>query len=71
MQGQCRIRLRQTGKEVTLKAGHTCLIPAAIADYDIIPNENAGLCRILDAFIDKKDRSLLSQVSRFFHLTKK
>lgn len=71
MQGRCRIRMRETGDEVTLTAGHTCLIPAAIADYDIIPDESAGLCRILDAFIDKRDRSLLGSVSRFLHLTRK
>lgn len=71
MQGRCRIRMRETGDEILLTEGHTCLIPAAIADYDIIPDEAAGLCRILDAFIDNKDRSLLRSVTRFLHLTRK
>lgn len=71
MKGRCRIRTRETGREILLTEGHTCLIPAAIADYDIIPDERAGLCRILDAFIDNKDRSLLRSVTRFLHLTRK
>ncbi len=71
MQGSCRIRLRGNGTEVPLQAGQTCFIPAAVADYDILPDESRGLCRILDAFIDNKDRSLLSSVSRFLHLTRK
>lgn len=71
MQGSCRIRLRSNGAEVALQAGQTCFIPAAVADYDILPNEGEGLCRILDAFIDNMDRSLLSSVSRFLHLTRK
>lgn len=71
LQGSCRIRLRSTGTEVALSEGHTCLIPASVADYDILPDESHGLCRILDAFIDNKDRSLLRSVSRFLHLTKR
>lgn len=71
MQGSCRIRVRQTGDEVHLSAGNTCLIPASIADYDIIPDEASGMCRVLDAFIDNKDRSLLRSFTRFFHLTRK
>ena len=68
--GSCRIRIRENGSEVLLSEGQTCLIPAAIADYDIIPNENSGICRILDAFIDNKDRSLLRSVTRFLHMTR-
>ena len=71
MQGSCRIRLRESGKEINLKAGHTCLIPAAVADYDIIPDSSTDFCRILDAFIDRKDRSLLRSFTRFLHLTRK
>ena len=56
-------------EEVLLKQGNSTLIPAAIADYDIIPQ--SGKTRILDAFIDNMDRSITSKVTRFLHLTQK
>lgn len=37
IQGSCTIRIRETGHTITLNEGHSCLIPAAIADYDITP----------------------------------
>ena len=67
IEGDCKICVRSTGEEVLLKQGNSTLIPAAIADYDIIPL--SGKSRILDAFIDNMDRSLTSKVTRFFHLT--
>ena len=67
--GDCIIRVRSTGEEILLKQGNSTLIPAAIADYDIIPQ--SGKTRILDAFIDNMDRSLASKVTRFLHLTQK
>ena len=69
IEGDCHIRMRSTGKEIFLKQGHSTLIPAAIADYDIIPQ--SGRIRILDAFIDNMDRSIASKVTRFLHLTQK
>ena len=69
IEGDCKIRVRSTGEEVLLKQGNSTLIPAAIADYDIIPQ--SGKTRILDAFIDNMDRSLTSKVTRFLHLTQK
>jgi mannose-6-phosphate isomerase len=69
IEGDCKIRVRRTGEEVLLKEGNSTLIPAAIADYDIIPQ--SGKTRILDAFIDNMDRSLTSKVTRFLHLTQK
>ena len=71
IKGICRIRVRETGEEIRLKEGYSCLIPAFVADYDIIPDESNEKCRILDAFIDNKDRSLLKMVTRFLHITKK
>ena len=65
--GDCKIRVRSTGEEILLKQGNSTLIPAAIADYDIIPQ--SGKTRILDAFIDNMDRSITSKVTRFLHLT--
>lgn len=69
IEGDCKIRVRSTGEEVLLKEGNSTLIPAAIADYDIIPQ--SGITRILDAFIDNMDRSLSSKVTRFLHFTQK
>lgn len=69
IEGDCKIRVRSTGEEVLLKQGNSTLVPAAIADYDIIPQ--GGKTRILDAFIDNMDRSITSKVTRFLHLTQK
>ncbi len=69
IRGGCRIRIRSTQHEVVLREGYSCLIPAAIADYDIEPTSEHAL--LLDAFIDNKDRSLLRKVTRFLHLTRK
>ena len=69
IKGDCKIRIRQTGHETILKEGNSCLIPAAIADYDVIPLN--GYTRLLDAFIDNKDRSLGHRITRFLHLSSK
>ena len=69
IEGDCKILVRSTGEEVLLKQGNSTLIPAAIADYDIIPQ--SGKTRILDAFIDNMDRSLTSKVTRFLHISQK
>ena len=69
IEGDCKIQVRSTGEEVLLKQGNSTLIPAAIADYDIIPQN--GKTRILDAFIDNMDRSITSKVTRFLHVSQK
>ena len=69
IEGNCKIRVRSTSEEVLLKQGNSTLIPAAIADYDIIPQHDKT--RIVDAFIDNMDRSLTSKVTRFLHLSQK
>lgn len=71
IKGACKICIRETGDEIMLEEGHSCLIPASIADYDLIPTDTSNSSRILDAFIDNKDRSLLKMVTRFLHITKK
>ena len=71
IQGDCQLRIRQTGDTILLRQGHTALIPALIADYDIIPTNQQNHTRLLDAYIDNKDRSLTSRVTRFLHITKK
>ena len=68
IEGDCTIRVRRTGDEITLKEGYSTLIPAVIADYDVIPLH--GKSRLLDAFIDNMDRSLAGQVTRFLHLSR-
>ena len=67
IEGDCIIRVRSTGKKVLLKEGSSTLIPAAIADYDILPQH--GKTRILDAFIDNRYKNLAQQVTRFLHLS--
>lgn len=67
--GDCKIKVRSTGDEVLLREGWSVLIPAAIADYDVVPLH--GKSRVLDAFIDKKDRSLGRCITRFLHITSK
>lgn len=52
-----------------LREGYSCLIPAAIADYDITPVN--GSSKVLDAYIDNMDKSLLNKVSRFLHISMK
>ncbi len=69
IEGDCKIHVRSTGEDVLLKKGNSTLIPAAIADYDVIPQQ--GTTRILDAYIDNMDRSITSKVTRFLHLTQK
>lgn len=77
MTGACLIRIRRTGDQVILHEGDSCLIPATIADYDITPLPNTSssgehvTCRVLDAFIDNKDRSFMSRAMRFLHLSDK
>ena len=69
LEGDCVIHVRSTNEEMTLKQGYCTFIPAAIADYDVIPQK--GVVRLLDTFIDNKDRSLTAKVTRFLHITKK
>lgn len=71
LQGDCRIKIRDTGDEVLLREGYSTLIPASIADYDLIPANERGRSLMLDAYIDNKTRDLGSRLSRFLHLTRK
>ena len=54
-------------EEVVLKEGHSALIPACLADYDVLPLSASS--KVLDAFIDNMDRSFSHQVTRFLHIT--
>ena len=67
IEGDSVIHVRSTGDEVLLKAGHSTLIPAAIADFDVLPQQ--GKTRILDAFIDNRESRLATMLTRFFHFS--
>ena len=67
IEGDCKLVMRTNGSEILLKAGHTTLIPAAIADNDVIPLN--GRTKLLDAFVDNMDRSLSGMMTRFLHIT--
>jgi len=67
IEGDCTIRIRATGDEVRLRQGHSTLIPAAIADYDILPQTSTT--RLLDAFIDNQDNGTNDIDNRFFHVS--
>ena len=67
IKGDCRIRVRSTGDEITLREGNSTLIPAAIADYDVIPLHGKTL--FLDTFLDNMDRSLAGKMTRFLHIS--
>ncbi|MCQ2233297.1 MAG: class I mannose-6-phosphate isomerase [Paludibacteraceae bacterium] len=69
LKGSCIIRSKKSGSAIELKEGFSCLIPACEADYDVVPQN--GSVRLLDAFIDNKDRSLLRKITRFLHITTK
>jgi mannose-6-phosphate isomerase len=68
LKGDCVIKVRTTGDEVVVKEGYSCLIPAAVADYDIRPVD--GYCKVLDAFIDNQRGGLVNKIHRLFHKNK-
>lgn len=71
MEGACTVRIRESieeEQEIHLNEGWSCLIPASIADYDIIPQGNKTL-RVLETHIDRKDRSMMRKITRFLHIT--
>lgn len=66
--GQCKIRIRSTHDEITLKEGYSSLIPAAIADYDIIPIQ--GEVKVLESYIDNSTQSTFRRmISQFLHMS--
>lgn len=67
IEGDCKIVIRSTGDEIVLHEGNSTLIPAAIADFDIIPLN--GKSKTIDAFIDN-NINITQKVTRFLHITK-
>lgn len=84
LKGSCHIKIRSTGDEVVLHEGNSCLIPAAIADYDVEPTAcgEQGRTRhtlLLDTFIDNRkqtnittegNKSLVRKITNFLHISK-
>lgn len=52
VEGCCSIGVRENGERVRLTAGNSCLIPAAIAHCDIVPD---GMCRVLETYIKSEE----------------
>lgn len=68
-EGDCKIRVRSTGDEITLKEGNSTLIPAAIADYDVLPLKEKT--RLIDAYIDNQNNGMKGMITKFLHFTNK
>ena len=64
IEGDCKMIVRSTGDEITLKEGHST---ACIADYDVIPQK--GNTRLLDAYIDNQNNGMKGFITKFLHLT--
>lgn len=53
IEGKCIIRIHETNDDIIFTEGNSILIPAVLADYDVIPIE--GKARVLEAFIDNRN----------------
>ena len=69
IEGSCEIQSRVNGSKIEFNAGNSALIPSMIADYDVTPLTSK--CKLLDSFIDNKDVSITTKISRFLHITDK
>ena len=52
LKGDCQVRLRGTQEAIDLPEGASCLIPAVVADYDILPSGPST--KVLEAFINNR-----------------
>lgn len=67
-EGACVVRIRSTQDEIRLEESHSCLIPAAIADYDIIPISKE--VKLLESYINNSTQSTLKKlISQFLHMS--
>ena len=64
LEGDCKVRVRSTGDEVTIPEGYSCLIPAAVADYVVSPEQD--FTKVLEAFINNR-KSIGRIIKDFFH----
>ena len=71
LHGKCfiAVRGRKNLAPIVLTEGCSCLIPAEIADYDIVPFH--GEVKIMETFVDNKEQSFAARFNRFFHISKK
>lgn len=67
LDGACFIKSRVNDSEIELSSGFSALIPAAIADYDVVLRTKK--CQLLDSFIDNKNHFLPSGITRFLHIS--
>lgn len=55
IEGGCTVECRSfPGSAVRLGVGGTCLVPASVADVQLIPDRAAGQTRLLEVYIDNK-----------------
>ena len=66
LKGDCRVKMRATGDVIVLPEGNSCLIPAAIADYDYVPLN--GSTKVLEAFINNR-KTFGQMISDFLRLS--
>ena len=62
LKGDCKVRLRGTQEAIDLPEGASCLIPAVVADYDILPS--GPTTKILEAFINNR-KTMSDVISEF------
>lgn len=58
-EGKCRIKVRTTGAEIPLSEGNSCMIPASIANYNIVPE---GKVHLLESYIDNQPPSVFRRL---------
>ncbi len=51
LKGDCRIVVHGATEAVQLKEGYSAFIPAAVANYKIIPDNKDGFTKVLDAYV--------------------
>lgn len=73
-QGDCLVRVRSTGDEVIVPVGCSCLIPAAVADYDVMlapgsAESGKTSTKIMESFINNK-KSIGRMINDFLHMNK-
>ena len=67
LKGDCHVCIRGTQDHtILLPEGASCLVPAAIADYDLIPT--GSTTKVLEAFINNK-KSVGKFISDFLHFS--
>ena len=65
LEGDCEIFIRSTSgygygvkpsvQRIFLKKGNSCLIPASVADFDVVPSNQNKETKLLEVYIDNKN----------------